>query len=145
MAWTWLNWYSMLLFSLKQPNMGWKWTFIRSKFSLYPSKFPLSGNILVIVMKVVFLIQNSDRKSKKSNMLFLQNSLWFSTTLIILSLNFTSYEGWKFGTLNAVNVICILIEENLIKVFWSYVSFKDRFNLPWTQVSVLKWSWLRRL
>ena len=34
---TWLIWHLLLFFSLKWPDMGLKWTFICSKFSLYPS------------------------------------------------------------------------------------------------------------
>ena len=36
---TWLIWHLLLFFSLKWPDMGLKWTFICSKFSLYPSIF----------------------------------------------------------------------------------------------------------
>ena len=36
---TWLIWHLLLFFSLKWPDMGLKWTFICSKFSLYPSTF----------------------------------------------------------------------------------------------------------
>ena len=36
---TWLIWHLLLFFSLKWPDMGLKWTFICSKFSLYPSNF----------------------------------------------------------------------------------------------------------
>ena len=36
---TWLIWHLLLFFSLKWPDMGLKWTFICSKFSLYPSMY----------------------------------------------------------------------------------------------------------